>query len=167
MDLSFSAEHETLRAEVETQFELRSPQDAAVLCRGRQLVALDRFQPRLQVTVHFDEILRSPRGNPWLTYFGSRFAWSRPDAVRLVVIVIDMTVVRTAVADHLTAWMPKRLAPLRPHESARLESVRANEVTATPIATQKAFVSLKIPRILESHRTCPNTWLPRMVSPTK
>lgn len=70
---------DTLRGEIETSFELRAPTDDSLVCRGRQVVRVNRFESRMTITLSFDDIPTPPRGNPWLTYFGSRFAWSRPD----------------------------------------------------------------------------------------
>lgn len=69
---------EPLRGAVETVFELRSPADDAVVCRGRQIVEVNRFEPRIELTIHLDEIAQPVRGNPWLSYLGSRFATGLP-----------------------------------------------------------------------------------------
>ena len=41
---------------------------------------MDRVQPRIQVTLIFDEIATAVKGNPWLTYYGCRFAWENEAA---------------------------------------------------------------------------------------
>jgi alpha-mannosidase len=72
---------ESIVGEVETTFELRSPADNSVIATGRQIISVDRFRPRIDMKICFDQIARPPNGNPWLTYLASRFAWDSPDAV--------------------------------------------------------------------------------------
>ncbi|MEZ6032495.1 MAG: hypothetical protein R3C17_05355 [Planctomycetaceae bacterium] len=70
----------TVFASIETTAELRSPIDGSRLATVRQITAIDRVQPRIQVTLIFDEIATAVKGNPWLTYFGCRFAWENEAA---------------------------------------------------------------------------------------
>lgn len=70
----------TVFASIETTAELRSPIDGSRLATLRQITAVDRVQPRIQVTLIFDEIATAVKGNPWLTYYGCRFAWENEAA---------------------------------------------------------------------------------------
>lgn len=70
----------TVFAAIETTCELRSPVEGLVLARFRQITSVDRAQPRIHVRVVFDRIETRVKGNPWLTYFGCRFAWDNEAA---------------------------------------------------------------------------------------
>ena len=65
----------TVFASVETTCELRSPADGSALAVIRQITSIDRAQPRIHVRLIFDQLVTCVKGNPWLTYFGCRFAW--------------------------------------------------------------------------------------------
>ena len=67
-------------AAIETTAELVSPLDQSVLAIVRQVTSLDRIQPRIQISLTIEQIANSVKGNPWLTYFGSRFAWDNEAA---------------------------------------------------------------------------------------
>ena len=67
-------------ASIETAAELRSPVDGSVLANLRQITSVDRVQPRIHVTLIFDQLVTCVKGNPWLTYFGCRFAWDNEAA---------------------------------------------------------------------------------------
>jgi alpha-mannosidase len=67
-------------ASLESICELSSPVDNTRLAVVRQTFRVDRLSPRLELTLCFDEISRQVRGNPWLTYFGCRFAWENAAA---------------------------------------------------------------------------------------
>jgi len=70
----------TVFAAIETTCELRSPADGSVLVTVRQVTSIDRAQPRIIVRLIFDKLVTRVKGNPWLTYFGSRFAWDNEAA---------------------------------------------------------------------------------------
>ena len=67
-------------ASIETTGELRSPADGSTLAKVRQVTSIDRAQPRIHVTLIFDQLVTQVTGNPWLTYFGCRFAWDNESA---------------------------------------------------------------------------------------
>lgn len=74
--LSHSVQYcDSLRAAVETMFELVSPVDGRRLACGRQTVSVDRFQPVLSIRIYFDVIDTEVKGNPWMEYLACRFAW--------------------------------------------------------------------------------------------
>ena len=70
----------TVFAAIETTAELRSPADGSTLAIVRQITSIDRAQPRIHVTLIFDQLVARVKGNPWLTYFGCRFAWDNAAA---------------------------------------------------------------------------------------
>ncbi|MBC7965140.1 MAG: hypothetical protein H7Z17_04360, partial [Fuerstia sp.] len=70
----------TVFASIETTAELRSPVDGSTLAIVRQITSIDRAQPRIHVTLIFDRLDTRVKGNPWLTYFGCRFAWDNEAA---------------------------------------------------------------------------------------
>lgn len=70
----------TVFASIETTAELRSPSDGSTLAIVRQITSIDRAQPRIHVTLIFDRLVTRVKGNPWLTYFGCRFAWDNEAA---------------------------------------------------------------------------------------
>ncbi len=70
----------TVFAAIETTSELRSPTDGSTLAIVRQITSIDRAQPRIHVTLIFDRLVTRVKGNPWLTYFGCRFAWDNEAA---------------------------------------------------------------------------------------
>lgn len=70
----------TVFASIETTAELRSPVDGSTLAIVRQITSIDRAQPRIHVTLTFDRLDTRVKGNPWLTYFGCRFAWDNEAA---------------------------------------------------------------------------------------
>ena len=70
----------TVFASVETVAELVSPVDGSVLATVRQITSVDRVQPRITVTLEFENIALNVKGNPWLTYYGCRFAWDNESA---------------------------------------------------------------------------------------
>ncbi|MBL8816242.1 MAG: hypothetical protein JNL58_09440 [Planctomyces sp.] len=65
---------------VETVIDLISPSDQKVIATCRQVVSIDRLRPLIQIELFFDEVIELPRGNPWLTYYGCRFAWENESA---------------------------------------------------------------------------------------
>lgn len=73
-------EQGTVFASVETIAELISPADESRLATVRQTTSIDRVQPRITVTLQFEDISVSVKGNPWLTYYGCRFAWDNESA---------------------------------------------------------------------------------------
>ena len=70
----------TVFASIETTAEIRSPTDGATLAVVRQVTSVDRVQPRIHVVLIFDRLVTRVKGNPWLTYFGCRFAWDNEAA---------------------------------------------------------------------------------------
>ena len=68
-------------AAVETISELASPVDGSRLATVIQTTSVDRVQPRIQIHVRLEDIKHSVKGNPWLTYYGCRFAWDNESAV--------------------------------------------------------------------------------------
>ena len=70
----------TVFAGIETTAELRSPADGSTLAIVRQVTSIDRARPRIHVTLIFDQIVKCVKGNPWLSYFGCRFAWDNEAA---------------------------------------------------------------------------------------
>ena len=67
-------------AAIETVAELISPVDGSVLATIRQITRVDRVQPRLYLTISIENITSPVKGNPWLSYFGCRFAWDNESA---------------------------------------------------------------------------------------
>lgn len=65
----------TVFASIETTTELLSPVDQSVLAVAKQVISLDRASMRFGLRVTFENIRNNVKGNPWLTYFGCRFAW--------------------------------------------------------------------------------------------
>jgi len=70
----------TVFAAVETVSELLSPVDLSVLATVRQTTRVDRVQPRILISLVFEGIAAQVKGNPWLTYYGCRFAWDNESA---------------------------------------------------------------------------------------
>ncbi|MFN9720601.1 MAG: hypothetical protein ACK58L_18030, partial [Planctomycetota bacterium] len=70
----------TVFAAVETVTQLLSPTDQSVMAVVRQVTSVDRASQRVEVRISFEEIRNTVKGNPWLTYFGSRFAWDNEAA---------------------------------------------------------------------------------------
>lgn len=64
---------------IETTNVIQNVTTDEILARFRQRVAVDRHSSRLKIQIVFDE-LKNPIGNPWMTYFGSRFAWNNESA---------------------------------------------------------------------------------------
>lgn len=69
-----------LIGEIESCFEVLSPADHAVLAVCRQVIRVDRYRPRIDIRITFESVRDELKGNPWMTYFGSRFAWSNESA---------------------------------------------------------------------------------------
>lgn len=67
-------------ASAETISELVSPVDGARLATVIQTTSIDRVQPRLQIHLRFENIRSNVKGNPWLSYYGCRFAWDNESA---------------------------------------------------------------------------------------
>ena len=70
----------TVFASTETTSELRSPVDGTMLATVRQVTSIDRARPRIHVKLTFDKLAEKIKGNPWLTYYGCRFAWDNEAA---------------------------------------------------------------------------------------
>jgi len=70
----------TVFASTETISELRSPVDSAVLATVRQVTSVDRARARIHVKLTFESVASKVKGNPWLTYYGCRFAWDNEAA---------------------------------------------------------------------------------------
>lgn len=70
----------TVFASVETVTQLLAPTDQTVIAVVRQVTSIDRALPRVHVQLSFEDIRNPLKGNPWLTYFGSRFAWDNEAA---------------------------------------------------------------------------------------
>ncbi len=70
----------TVFASIETTAELRSPADGSILAVVRQVTSIDRAQPRIHVILFFERLVMRAKGNPWLTYYGCRFAWDNEAA---------------------------------------------------------------------------------------
>lgn len=68
-------------ASLETICELVSPVDGSRLATVIQTTSVDRVQPRIQIHLRFEDIRNNVKGNPWLTYYGCRFAWDNESAV--------------------------------------------------------------------------------------
>lgn len=69
-----------LNGEIESHIEICSPVDDSILASCRQIVRVDRYRPRIDVRFCFDVITSQPTGNPWMSYFASRFAWLNEQA---------------------------------------------------------------------------------------
>ncbi|MEJ7595394.1 MAG: hypothetical protein WKF77_28075, partial [Planctomycetaceae bacterium] len=69
----------TVFAAFETTAEIRSPTDGSTLAVVRQVTSVDRVQARIHVALILIDLSRV-KGNPWLTYFGCRFAWDNEAA---------------------------------------------------------------------------------------
>lgn len=65
----------TVFASVETETEILSPEDGAVLGRIVQTTELDRVRPSLRIRVQLRDLKDPVKGNPWLAGWCSRFAW--------------------------------------------------------------------------------------------
>lgn len=65
---------------VETSNEIVDVLTEDVLAKFRQTFAVRRDNPTLELTIDFDEIMSPLTGNPWMTYFASRFAWDNEGA---------------------------------------------------------------------------------------
>lgn len=65
---------------VETTCEIADVVTGDVMARFRQTVSVERHSCRLHLSIVFDELTRLPSGNPWMTYFASRFAWENEGA---------------------------------------------------------------------------------------
>jgi alpha-mannosidase len=70
----------TVFASLETVTELCSPVDQSFIATVRQITSVDRVQPRLNVKLIFENVKTRVKGNPWLSYFGCRFAWDNEAA---------------------------------------------------------------------------------------
>ena len=70
----------TVFASIETTVELQSPIDGSSLAVVRQITSVDRARPRIHIKLIFDKLVTQVKGNPWLTYFGCRFAWDNESA---------------------------------------------------------------------------------------
>ena len=77
-------------ASIETTTQLCAPSDGQPLSTVVQTISVDRLQPRLTITLRFQDIRHSVKGNPWLTYFGSRIAWDNESAA-IARAVMDQT----------------------------------------------------------------------------
>ena len=64
---------------IETVNVIQNVTTDEILARFRQRMTVDRHSSQLQIQIVFDE-LRNPTGNPWMTYFASRFAWINESA---------------------------------------------------------------------------------------
>jgi alpha-mannosidase len=62
-------------AEAVTTGVLIDPEDRALVARYRQVVRLWRGRPIIELEMEL-EPLRLPEGDPWSSYFASRFAWN-------------------------------------------------------------------------------------------
>lgn len=67
-------------ASVETVTELLSPVDHSVLATVRQTTSINRVQPRIHIELTIEKLAHDVKGNPWLTYYGCRFAWDNEAA---------------------------------------------------------------------------------------
>ncbi|MEQ9411867.1 MAG: hypothetical protein RIK87_29400 [Fuerstiella sp.] len=65
---------------VETLCEITDVVSGDLMARFRQTVTVTRNDPRLQISITFDDIPVPPTGNPWMTYFAARFAWENEGA---------------------------------------------------------------------------------------
>lgn len=70
----------TVFASTETTSELRSPVDDSVLAAVRQVTSVDRARAWIHVKLTFENVASKVKGNPWLTYYGCRFAWDNEAA---------------------------------------------------------------------------------------
>ncbi|MEZ6042759.1 MAG: hypothetical protein R3C20_19850 [Planctomycetaceae bacterium] len=69
-----------VQAALETTIDILSPIDGSPLLTCKQTVAIDRFRPQLTITVSIEQIDRPLKGNPWMEYLASRFAWENESA---------------------------------------------------------------------------------------
>ncbi len=67
-------------ASIETVTELLSPVDGTTLATVHQITSVDRVQPRIHILLRFENVSTKVKGNPWLTYYGCRFAWDNESA---------------------------------------------------------------------------------------
>ena len=61
--------------QVETTGDLVSPTDGERLASFRQTMTVVRSSPNLDIEIELTDIAELPSGNPWLCYYGCRFAW--------------------------------------------------------------------------------------------
>lgn len=66
--------------EIEVTGQITDLQTGDVLTGFRQTVTVERDSARIQLRIDFDDIRKMPNGNPWMTYYASRFAWENEAA---------------------------------------------------------------------------------------
>ncbi|MEZ6061160.1 MAG: hypothetical protein R3C19_12415 [Planctomycetaceae bacterium] len=66
--------------EIQTVSDICDPATGSVLARVTQTTAVERDFPRLHIGLQFDNVVHEPNGNPWMTYYGCRFAWDNEAA---------------------------------------------------------------------------------------
>lgn len=64
----------------ETTNEIVDVETQQRLATFRQTFTVKRDTPQLQLSIQFDSVDSAPTGNPWMTYFASRFAWDNESA---------------------------------------------------------------------------------------
>ncbi|MCA9062398.1 MAG: hypothetical protein KDA96_05050 [Planctomycetaceae bacterium] len=65
---------------IETTVRLLDPSNGKPLATVRQLTTVCRLSSRIEILVSFDNVRHKLTGNPWMTYFGARFAWDNEAA---------------------------------------------------------------------------------------
>lgn len=65
-----------LVGEVETRGDLLDPSDNSRLASFKQRIRVVHRSPLLNVDIEITDIEHFPEGNPWLSYYGCRFAWN-------------------------------------------------------------------------------------------
>lgn len=65
---------------VETSNEIADVVTGDLLATFRQTTTVERNRPRVSIRIDFDQMESVAKGNPWMTYYGSRFAWDNESA---------------------------------------------------------------------------------------
>ncbi len=65
---------------IQTLSELTDPATGDLLSRVKQTTTVERSVPRIQIDIEFEDLQHEATGNPWMTYYGCRFAWDNEAA---------------------------------------------------------------------------------------
>jgi alpha-mannosidase len=68
------------QAAIETRNEIVDVTSGEVLAGFRQTISVERTAPQIDIHIEFGNPVSDVRGNPWMTYFCSRFAWDNEAA---------------------------------------------------------------------------------------
>ncbi|MEZ6121742.1 MAG: hypothetical protein R3C49_01045 [Planctomycetaceae bacterium] len=65
---------------IQTTSEIVDVVDGHVKAKFRQTVSVQRDSAKLKIHIEFDDVADAAKGNPWMTYYGCRFAWDNESA---------------------------------------------------------------------------------------